>query len=174
MKKLLLAAVATMTVTLAPAAHAVTTISFTPPAADGSFSGGFGNVGVDSPSFTDVFNFIIPTNGFVGGTIVSNMTTAATDINFTSVTLNGVAFTPVSTGKFEYRELFDTLFNSGPAQLVVTGTAGSAASYQGTLAFTSAVPEPATWAMMIGGFAAIGVAMRRGRKMQRQPLLARA
>ena len=42
--------------------------------------------------------------------------------------------------------------NSG-ASLTVAGTT------------TPAVPEPATWAMMIGGFGAIGVAARRGRKV---------
>jgi PEP-CTERM motif len=32
------------------------------------------------------------------------------------------------------------------------------------LNFTAAVPEPATWAMMLTGFGAIGYAMRRNRK----------
>jgi hypothetical protein len=164
MRKLLFAAAALMTtVTLAPAAHAVQTISFTPPAADGSFSGAFSNVGVASPSFTDVFNFTFPTAGIVNGTISSSFTAANNNIDFTSVTLNGKAFDLVSFGKFEYRELADTLFAGGPQTLIVSGTAGTAATYSGTLSFTSAVPEPATWAMMIGGFAAVGVAIRRRR-----------
>jgi len=33
---------------------------------------------------------------------------------------------------------------------------------------TSAVPEPATWGMMLLGFAMIGGALRRGRKPARQ------
>ncbi len=36
-------------------------------------------------------------------------------------------------------------------------------SHVGTLTFDSAVPEPATWALLIGGFAMIGVAARRRR-----------
>lgn len=36
----------------------------------------------------------------------------------------------------------------------------------------TAVPEPASWAMMLMGFGAMGVAMRRGRRQQPQPQLA--
>lgn len=39
-------------------------------------------------------------------------------------------------------------------------------------AVTGAVPEPATWAMMLLGFAGIGVAMRRGQKSARLPQVA--
>nr|WP_084192404.1 PEPxxWA-CTERM sorting domain-containing protein [Parasphingorhabdus marina] len=35
-----------------------------------------------------------------------------------------------------------------------------------------AVPEPATWAMMIGGFGLVGGAMRRRKKLTAQPALA--
>ena len=43
-----------------------------------------------------------------------------------------------------------------------SGTAGSGGSdFSGNSAFYPAVPEPATWAMMLLGFAGIGMAMRR-------------
>ncbi|ODU21332.1 MAG: hypothetical protein ABS87_07160 [Sphingomonas sp. SCN 67-18] len=38
--------------------------------------------------------------------------------------------------------------------------------------FLSAVPEPATWAMMIGGFGLVGGAMRRSRRKAAMPVLA--
>ena len=46
-----------------------------------------------------------------------------------------------------------------------TGTApAGGADFSGNAAFYSAVPEPATWAMMLLGFGGIGMAMRRRRK----------
>jgi hypothetical protein len=46
----------------------------------------------------------------------------------------------------------------GGSYIVAAGTA------TGALAATSAVPEPATWAMMIGGFAMVGAGMRMRRR----------
>ena len=48
--------------------------------------------------------------------------------------------------------------------ITIDGTGGSATSiYSGDLS-TTAVPEPATWAMMLAGFGLIGFAMRRQRQ----------
>jgi hypothetical protein len=163
MKTGLFAAAALLGAALAPAAQAAISIDFTPAAADGSFSGTLSNTGVGNPSFNDLFNFYLPT-GIVNGTITSTATSAFNNIDFTSIFFNGVAFTPVSTGKYEIWELADTVVTAGNQTLTVAGTAGSSASYVGTGSFSpSAVPEPGTWAMMIIGFGAIGVAMRRRR-----------
>jgi hypothetical protein len=43
---------------------------------------------------------------------------------------------------------------------------GTTSSYGGQLTFVPLVPEPATWALMLAGFGAIGFAMRRQRKPQ--------
>jgi len=49
--------------------------------------------------------------------------------------------------------------------LIGTLTGDLAASYSGTLNVQVApVPEPATWAMMLIGFAGVGMAMRRRRR----------
>ena len=49
--------------------------------------------------------------------------------------------------------------------LNVRGTSYGLASYGGTLTFTpAAVPEPATWAMMLLGFAGVGWQIRRQRR----------
>ena len=67
-----------------------------------------------------------------------------------------LSFTASSAGSYEFRALVDNVQNSaGLSTLRIDGVAP----------ITSAVPEPATWAMMIIGFAAIGfVAYRRGKK----------
>ena len=84
------------------------------------------------------------------------------------MTLNGVEFNIVTLGKAEFRNLFDQALTVGSLNtLVVNGTAGTSAganaSFAGTLSFdgTPAVPEPATWAMMLLGFGAVGFGMRR-------------
>ncbi|MXO85236.1 PEPxxWA-CTERM sorting domain-containing protein [Altererythrobacter aurantiacus] len=56
------------------------------------------------------------------------------------------------------------IFSGNVNTLTVDYTANTNASYGGNLTFTplaAAVPEPATWLMMILGFAAIGFSMRR-------------
>jgi hypothetical protein len=63
-----------------------------------------------------------------------------------------ITFTAPTTGLFEFRAQIDNVANSaGLSTLRIDGI--------------SAVPEPATWAMMILGFAAVGfIAHRRSRK----------
>jgi hypothetical protein len=51
-----------------------------------------------------------------------------------------------STGFVDYIRIFDTAITPGEAN-------------------PTAVPEPATWAMFIGGFGLVGGAMRRRRKL---------
>jgi PEP-CTERM motif len=167
MKKVLLgAAMAASMLLVAPAAYAAQEISFTPPAVDGSISGTFGNVGLAEGAFEDTFTFNWPSNGTGGATISSVFSSALTDVNFTSVTLNGKEFDILSTGSVEFRKLEDLLLPVANT-LVVKGWSGGSGSYSGTLAFapTAAVPEPATWAMMIIGFGAAGSMVRSRRKL---------
>ena len=62
-------------------------------------------------------------------------------------------------------ELFG--LDPGSYTLHVQGTRGRTSTYSGSISF-AAVPEPATWAMMLLGFGAIGFALRR----RRAPVLA--
>ncbi|MFN3513494.1 MAG: FxDxF family PEP-CTERM protein [Phenylobacterium sp.] len=167
MKKLLMAAAAAVAMTAAaPAAHAAHVINFASPAADGSISGAFKHEGIAGGAFSDVYNFMWPSNGIAGGTISSSFQTSIfNDIDFTSVTLNGAEFQIGSTGQVEFRFLNDLLVTGGMQQLIVSGTSGGNGSYAGTLTFfpSAAIPEPATWAMMIAGFGLAGAALRRRR-----------
>ena len=167
MKKLLVgAALAVSMLAAAPAANAAQYITVTAPQADGSVTGVFGDTAVAGGNFSHIFDFVFPANGAGGATISSILTLGApsTDINFTSVKLNGVALDLVSAGNVEFRSLFNTPITGGPQKLEVTGWSGGNGSYSGTLTFGSAVPEPATWAMMIIGFTGAGVAIRRRRR----------
>lgn len=49
----------------------------------------------------------------------------------------------------------------------VPGGSNSAIFTLGNVTVPNAVPEPATWAMMLGGFGLAGMAVRRGKRMQR-------
>jgi opacity protein-like surface antigen len=169
MKKLLVgAALAVSMLAAAPAANAAQYINLPAPAADGTVSGIFGNDAIAKGAFTNTFNFTFPGAGFGGSTISSVLTGLgnATNIDFSSVKLNGVEFIIASTGVFESRYLSDLVITGGPQQLIVQGTSGGNGSYAGTLSFapSAAVPEPATWAMMIIGFTGAGVAIRRRRR----------
>jgi hypothetical protein len=145
--------------------------------ASGIFRDSFvGCTGAASCLFTTTFTFDAPT-GFqlVGGDIsssaASTLVTDPSNIDLDSVTLNGVEFDLDEPGQFEYGYLISTNLLDRGNRLVVTGTTYGQGAFAGTLAFAQApVPEPATWAMMIVGFGAIGGALRRARR--RRPLLA--
>ena len=114
-------------------------------------------------TFTEEFTFSFPAGGFTSSALVNGALVATVgNIDFTSVTLNGVAFSILNTPSFSLADLAATLNAGGPQFLSVTGTSGGNAAFGGnvTVSGVSAVPEPATWAMMIGGFGMVGGAMR--------------
>ena len=175
MKKLLLAAVAsTIAFAAAPAAQAAQFINITGP------SGNYGDDNVTCANggsfctFTNTFNFTTPTGFNLASADISSVlvgTNGATDINFTSVMLNGQNFNILSTGTQEFRNLLNQALIAGGANvLTVNGTVGQAngtapanASFAGNLSFAAqaaAVPEPATWGLMVLGFGMIGSAAR--------------
>ena len=175
MKKILMAAVAaTVAFAAAPSAQAAQFINVTGP------SGNFGDDSVTCTggaafcSFTRTFTFVTPTGFNLASSDISSIftgTNSATNIDFTSVTLNGVSFNTLSTGIQEFRNLLNqTLLAGGVNTLFVSGNVGvpaattpADASFSGNLSFANAVtavPEPATWGMMIVGFGMIGAAAR--------------
>lgn len=80
---------------------------------------------------------------------------------------NAVSFVP-STIEGTSRKLTDITLESAATtfyKLTVTGVTPDPGNAQYTAQLTAnAVPEPATWAMMLAGFGFIGFAMRRQRK----------
>lgn len=134
----------------------------------------FGNTGIDTGPFSNTFTFFYPTGSpvdAVASFISSAIATASKNIEFTTVTLNGTSFTPLSTGLVDVWR-YDGPVNFGTTQntLILGGTvAGGPASYSGTIEFASAaVPEPAAWAIMIGGVGLIGLSARKAKRKQRE------
>ncbi len=175
MNKLVLAAVAaTVAFAAAPSAHAAQYLNITGP------SGTFGDDSVTcanngvSCSFSRTFTFTTPAGFNLASSDISSVLTGtnqATNIDFSSVTLNGVNFNILSTGTQEFRNLLNqALIAGGMNTLLVSGTVGAAgspnpadASFSGNLSFANqvaAVPEPATWGLMVVGFGMIGAAAR--------------
>ena len=166
------AAAAVSLMAAATGAQATKFLTFEAPASDGSISGSFGNGGVTlSQNFVDTYDFVWPLNGSTSGTISSSFSALSTDVNFTQVTLNGVAFDFLKggAGKSELRSIDMLATMSGVQHLVVKGTRPSgsnSSTYTGTLSFTptAAVPEPAVWGLMIMGFGGAGAMLRTRRR----------
>ncbi|MDO9433234.1 MAG: FxDxF family PEP-CTERM protein [Phenylobacterium sp.] len=165
MKKLLIgAALAVSMLAAAPAANAAIAITLPAAAPDGTISAEFGQSGIGAGAFSETFEFNFPVAGTASTGVTSIRVSKATDINFTSVLLNGKAFNIVN-GVFDSAILENWPVAAGLQTLFVSGTSGGNGSYSVDLSFApSAVPEPATWAMMIIGFTGAGVAIRRRRR----------
>lgn len=103
-------------------------------------------------------------------------TNGATDVSGLA-SLAGQAYTPVAKSllfdldtlgipldNIEGISFGETLENGARSLILVSDNNFSNTQFTQFLAFqVSAVPEPASWAMMVGGFGAIGAAMRRRR-----------
>lgn len=162
MKKMMRAAAVTAALMFSMAgAMAATTINLTP-GPDGHYTGGW-NV-THSGDFTDTYNFLPELPSVEVSSVLSTIGfRASEDINFTSVTLNGVALTLTSAGPVDYAYTSEPLYLSGPLTLVVVGTSGANASYSGTFNM-AVVPEPETYALLMAGLGVIGFVARRRRK----------
>lgn len=168
MRTLVLAAAAASVLGFAGQAQAAQYIRF-----DG-VSGDFGDDTVLGGNFTRTFTINLAQSGAISLTANSATTEPFNDLDFTSITFAGQSFV---TGSVEPDFRFLNLSNvmAGDYQLVVNGRSGGNGAFAGTIAFTpsdissgpgGAIPEPATWAMMILGFGAAGYSLRRRRALE--------
>ena len=118
--------------------------------------------------FTRTFNIVAPAGFNIANISIESISSSAqTNLDFTSVQLNGVDFNILSTGQQEFRNLLNQSVVSGAInRLVVTGRSGGDGSIAGNFSFgaMAAVPEPSTWMLMLLGMAGVGFSMRRKEK----------
>ena len=132
-----------------------------------------GTIGVThtfADSFIDDFTFTVADDGSGTGTISTGTTrlNISPDLDFTSITFNGtnIPITRSPSNALDFIELASVAnlpITAGVLNhLIVSGVSTNPSSYAGTLTFTptAAVPEPATWALMIIGFGATGMRLR--------------
>lgn len=146
----------------------------------------FGDIGIPTGAFTDMYTFLSPFPATASGSVTTSVANLAfgssIDTTLSSVTFNGVTVAPTyfdvngnvcttprvgSCGASTTFSLNNVPINYGPNSpntITVSGTSLGNGSYAGQGSLIPAVPEPATWAMMLLGFGAVGFAMRRSRK----------
>ncbi|MFD1786733.1 FxDxF family PEP-CTERM protein [Sphingomonas floccifaciens] len=178
-KAMLSAAIAFSAMVAVQPALAATTVQTCGSGAAGSCSitfngtnGVYSNLAVTNSPFTDTYLFDLGT-----GTLSLDLTTtyanARQDIDFSLVrvgTTGSMVNVPFVLGTDETYRISNLAVTAGQYMLTLTGARDSGnansafnASYTGNINFAagSAVPEPATWAMMLLGFGLVGATMRR-------------
>lgn len=151
------AAIASAFAVSAPA-QATTFAGFGSSTFDSNGKGAFFDTAIPKGLFTDTINFSVPSDGVSDVAVISfaevmGITDLAawfngTPINFSAIAPNvlaGSVSLPVT---------------AGPQVITISGNSGGAGSYSGTTTF-AAVPETATWLMLIAGVGFTGFALRR-------------
>jgi hypothetical protein len=132
-------------------------------------SGAFQNTNIAAGEFDDSFTFSVADMGVVSGTITSVAVDFITDVNLSSVMLNGVEFTNLLQGETEFRSLLRLPVAGGAQTLRVRGESGGNGSYAGTLAYTaSQVPEPAGWTTMVLALGLLGAGLKMSARRSRR------
>ena len=137
-------------------------------AAGGALDLSSGSAGFSSTplagAFSDVFTFTLTGSNSFGGSIAS-VVNGSQDVDFTSIVINGPSgsfgFSQLGADPFEFWGLAATTLAAGNYTLTLTGMNSAAiGSYGGNVAVT-AIPEPQSLAMMLGGIGCLAFLMRR-------------
>ncbi|NML16587.1 PEP-CTERM sorting domain-containing protein [Azohydromonas sp. G-1-1-14] len=118
----------------------------------------FGRSNITETGFMDEISF----TGLGKGMYAVNAALfSSVGLSFDKVMLGGKPFNVMSGGGLS--TAFYSGQHGGDWTLKLTGSGNGAASYHG-LVSVAAVPEPETYALMLGGLVAVGVAVRRRRQ----------
>jgi hypothetical protein len=131
------------------------------PAVPNFYTGTFGRTPTLEGAFTDVYTFSpsATSGSWASGSLSNVRLQNLGGLNLSSVSLNGNDFVKFGNS---YWELSDVSLLAGPLTLTVIGTLNEGGSYSGTLNLLLApVPEPETYAMMLGGLGLLGFMARR-------------
>lgn len=129
-------------------------------------SSSFAMTVVDEPgAFSHVFNFTIDADSLSNGSVTTQIL-GNNDIDFTSIFLDGFAFTQTGFDPSDETWVLSIVnLSAGAHTLTLNGFVGETSgdgAYGGNLNI-AAVPEPGTWALMIMGFGGAGYMIRRRR-----------
>ena len=132
----------------------------------------FKDTNTDSP-FSDTVSWTNDVAGEYWFRVITNASVAdgPDDVDITAAFVTGTGIlSPINlipdAGNTDLTELYTLSglgLTAGTFTLTVQGTRGDGSVFGGHVT-ADAVPEPATWAMMLLGFGAIGFAARRSRK----------
>lgn len=130
--------------------------------ATGSFAGEFCNTG-SCGTIADITSLVIgPVSYTPFFTLTDGVSFALSSITSVDRTAaNVLAFT--GTGTFS-GTLGGQTINPSPGTFSFSTQGGRVTTFSATALGTAALPEPASWAMMLLGFAGIGMAIRRRRR----------
>jgi hypothetical protein len=179
MRKLILTVAGAAALTMASAANATVNLLFcsmscTGPATTGSTTTiGYSEAPLDNPTFTEWLTF----SNDLDGLYSVSLSTSSASVDFTSAVLSdGITNYALhfvgASGPNEFWGLDTTFIPMGTYTLLIQGNNNDTGNLGGTVTINPApgVPEPATWAMMLLGFGAIGWQLRR----RARPVLAQA
>lgn len=132
-------------------------------AADGTYSADFGKSGIAGGVFEHIYSFSLPATLLGSASVTTSAVhfKGSDDLDLYSVFFNGIELIGTKGARNETVFVNDVAVFAGKTnQIVIKGLSRGNGSY-GAQATFAPVPEPASWAMMIGGFAFVGGALRR-------------
>jgi len=132
-----------------------------------SITANFGNGFNTQTAFDDSFTFTIPfLNGVGSGSLSTSFSSPVNHLTISQLFINGTLYAVPGTSSGQSVTVGGIPIFAGMLNTIrVVGMSGpQGGSYSGTATFSASVPEPATWGMMLGGFAIVGAALRARRR----------